>query len=185
MRIDIPRHSWSPEFYSLSCNQVSVAYPATTAYVEQLKPDMTRYFHLFPSGDTPPPLAIPNPLAMFCLPITSFVFLPCVCRGGIDRRTRAFCCINEFCCSVGLSVVVRTAKLLLMQVSQPEGAGAGGLPHGGGVRLVGPRHPPAAHAAGRFRGALPRRPGGRPLLRHLHHGQHSLLRPAQRPTLPR
>ena len=42
-RIDIPRHSWSPDFYSLSCNQASVVYPATNSYVEVLKPDMTRY----------------------------------------------------------------------------------------------------------------------------------------------
>ncbi len=41
-RIDVPRHSWSPEFYSLSFSQSSVVYPATTTYVQQLKPDMTR-----------------------------------------------------------------------------------------------------------------------------------------------
>lgn len=41
-RVDIPRHSWSPDFYSMSCSQASVVYPATNTYVERLKPDMTR-----------------------------------------------------------------------------------------------------------------------------------------------
>lgn len=42
VRVDVPRHSFSPEFYSLSCTQGSLAYPATTAYAECLKPDMER-----------------------------------------------------------------------------------------------------------------------------------------------
>ena len=42
LRIDVPRHSWSPEFYSISCSQASMVHPATTSYVEQLKPCMTQ-----------------------------------------------------------------------------------------------------------------------------------------------
>ena len=43
MRLDIPRDSASPEFYSVSCCQASLVHPATTNYVEQLKPDMSRF----------------------------------------------------------------------------------------------------------------------------------------------
>ena len=41
-RIDVPRHSWSQDFYSVSLSQASVVYPATDSYVSQLKPDMNR-----------------------------------------------------------------------------------------------------------------------------------------------
>lgn len=42
MRYDVPRHSWSEDFYSLSCSQASIVHPATSGYIEQLKPDMQR-----------------------------------------------------------------------------------------------------------------------------------------------
>ena len=41
-RVDVPRHSWSSDFYSMSLSQASVVYPATEAYMSQLKPDMSR-----------------------------------------------------------------------------------------------------------------------------------------------
>ena len=42
VRLDIPRHSWSPDFYTMSCGQVHVILPVAQAYVDKARPNVTR-----------------------------------------------------------------------------------------------------------------------------------------------
>lgn len=42
VRLDIPRHSWSPDFYTMSCGQVHVVLPVAQAYVDKARPNVTR-----------------------------------------------------------------------------------------------------------------------------------------------
>ena len=43
VRLDIPRHSWSPDFYTMSCGQVHVVLPVAQAYVDKARPNVTRW----------------------------------------------------------------------------------------------------------------------------------------------
>ncbi len=42
LRVDIPRCSWSPEMYTLSCAQARLLLPVAQAQVDAMMPDMTR-----------------------------------------------------------------------------------------------------------------------------------------------
>lgn len=42
LRVDIPRYSWSPEMYTLSCAQARLLLPVAEAHVANMMPDMSR-----------------------------------------------------------------------------------------------------------------------------------------------
>ena len=43
LRVDIPRCSWSPEMYTLSCARARLLLPVAESQVASMMPDMTRY----------------------------------------------------------------------------------------------------------------------------------------------
>lgn len=46
LRVDMPRHSWSPEMYTFSCAQGRFLLPVAADHVTSMTPDMTRYGNL-------------------------------------------------------------------------------------------------------------------------------------------
>ena len=42
LRVDVPRCSWSPEMYTMSCAQMRLLMPVAEAQVTNMMPDMTR-----------------------------------------------------------------------------------------------------------------------------------------------
>ncbi|KAK9808775.1 hypothetical protein WJX72_003363 [[Myrmecia] bisecta] len=40
LRVDIPRHSWAEDFYSISCGHLRLLLPVAKAYIERVKPNL-------------------------------------------------------------------------------------------------------------------------------------------------